>query len=214
MSAIEFNVFGQLSVKKRLKLMTLPPAKKRKIMVQIGKRLHKEVRRRLRTNTDLEGKPFAPRSDKKKGKMFKKMGRQAYYKSTDAFTEISFKGLAGVIAREHQEGRQMTYNAYMAQRDYGSPQYDAPATKKQAKALRDAGYRRKVGKKWQVPSLMWITRNIKLGQAGLIIKTLRDQASKTSWVIDLPSRAFLGATKHDIWQIVNMIFNETINAEA
>lgn len=214
MSAVKFDVFGQLDVKKRLKLMALPPAKKRKVMVQIGKRLHKEVRRRLRTNTDVDGKPFAPRSDKDKGKMFKKMGRMAYYKSTDSYTEISFKGLAGAIAREHQEGLQMTYTAYMAQRDYGRPDYDAPATRKQAKALRDAGYRIKRKKKWQVPSLMWITKNIKLGQAGLIIKTLRDQASKTSWKIDLPSRSFVGASRHEIWQLVNIIFNETINAEA
>jgi phage virion morphogenesis protein len=215
MSALKFDVFGHLNVKKRLALLQLPPAKRRKVMVKIGKRLHSETRRRLRSNSDVKGKPFAPRKDKARGKMFRRLGRMAYYKATDSYTEISFKGLAGVIAKEHQEGLQATFTAYQAAKQYGTPDYDAPATKKQAKALRDAGYKVKRGKKkWVSPSLMWITKNITLGQAGLMIKILRDQVSKTRWIIELPQRAFLGASESDISQLVNIIFNETINAEA
>lgn len=214
MSAIKFDVFGQLDVKKRLQLLTLPPAKRKRVMTQIGKRLHSETRRRLRTNSDVQGKPFAPRKVKEKGRMFRKLGRFAYYKSTDAYTEISFKGLAGVVAKEHQEGQRIVYTAAQAAKEYGTPDYEAPATRKQAKSLRDAGYKIKRGKKWMVPSLMWITKNIKLGQAGLILRALRDEVSKKRWIIELPERAFVGASPNDIYQLVNIIFNETINAEA
>ncbi|UUA73090.1 phage virion morphogenesis protein [Cellvibrio sp. QJXJ] len=214
MSAIKFDVFGQLDVRKRLKLLTLPPAKRKRVMTQIGKRLHAETRRRLRTNKDVTGVPFAPRKEKRKGRMFRKLGNAAYYKSTDAYTEISFKGLAGVIAKEHQEGQRVVYTAAQAEKDYGTPDYDEPATRKQAKSLRDAGFKIKRGKKWQAPSLMWITKNLKLGQAGLILKALRDEVSKKRWIIELPERAFLGASPNDINQLVNIIFNETINAEA
>lgn len=212
---IQFDVFGELNVQKRLQLMTLPGPKRRRMLAQIGRQIQRDARRRLRQQRNVDGSPWAPRKDGSGRKMLRKMGKHAYYKVTADFTEVSFKGRIGAIAKEQQEGIRQTVTAGQARTRAGQPRYDDPATRRQAKALRDAGYkiRRKGTKGWRKPSLKWTQENLKQGQAGLIIKILRDEASKASWTIELPSRSFLGVTQRDIRQMVNTIFDNTINAK-
>lgn len=212
---LDFDVFGQLSVKKRLQLMTLPGPKRRRMLSLMGRKLQRDARRRIRRQQNIDGTSWEARADGSNRKMMRKMGKQMYYKATPDFAEVSFKGAVGRIAREQQEGIRETVTASMARSRAGQPNYDDDATKKQAKALRDAGYkiRRKGTKGWRKPSLKWTQQNLKQGQAGLIIKLLRDEASKASWQIELPSRSFLGATNNDIREMVNTIFDNTIHAK-
>lgn len=215
MSMIQFDVFGQLSVKKRLQLMTLPGPKRRRILSQMGRQLQRAARKRIQQQRNVDGSPWQARKDGSGRKMMRRLGRKMYYKATPDFTEISFQGHAGSIARYQQEGFRQSVAASPALAKKGQPSYDENASKRQAKALRDAGYkiRRKGTRGWRKPSLKWVQENLKRGQAGLIIKILRDQASKASWQINLPSRSFLGATPHEINQFVNTIFDNTINAK-
>lgn len=212
---IQFDVFGKLSVKKRLQLMTLPGPKRRRMLSQMGRQIQRTARKRMRQQQNINGTPWEPRKDGSGKKMMRRIGRQMYHKANPDFAEISFRGPAGRIAREQQEGSREVVTASQARSRAGQPRYDDNATRKQAKALRAAGYkvRRKGTKGWKKPSLKWIEENLKQGQAGLVLKILRDEASQASWDIVLPPRSFLGLTENDIWQMVNTIFDNTINAK-
>ncbi len=70
-----------------------------------------------------------------------------------------------------------------------------PASKAQARKLRELGFKRPGKRKhsYRSASLGWITGNLNAAQAGLLIKKLKDEPVKESWEIALPARPFLGA---------------------
>lgn len=210
---IKFDVFGQLSVEKRLQLMTMPAPKRRRIISGIGREIKRSAIRNIRNQRNVDGTPWKERADGSGRKMMLGMRRRIYYTVSHASTEISFKGKAKYIAREQQDGSRTIMTAGMASSRAKDTHYEKPATRKQAKALREVGYkiRRKGTKGWKKPSLKWIENNMKVGQAGLILRTLRNEPSKTQWEIVLPPRSFLGLSEVEVKDMVNRIFDSTIN---
>lgn len=213
MSAIRFDVFGQLDIKQRLQIMQLPANKRRQLMGGIGREIKRQSIRNLRARHDVHGNPWEPRKRGPKRKLLRHMNRQiAPNFVTPGAVEVRFKG---VVAKQQHDGYTKTMTAASAARESGNrAHYEEPATKKQAKALRDEGfkYRVKGSKKWRRPSLRWISQNMKQKQAGLVLKILRDEASKKSWVTTIPARPFLGMTETQINQAVNKIYDNTINS--
>jgi len=105
----------------------------------------------------------------------------------------------------------------------GSPDYDAEATKAQARALLKEGFKRPVGKyrsgakkgqrKNRRVSQKWIMENMTLGQAGLILRLLRDEAeSKKAWELTVPARPFFGLRKADATELSDRLI-KTIFAD-
>lgn len=212
---ISLDMHGQLAVKQQIELLKLNPKKRKRINGQMGRKVRVLSRKRLREQKGLNGRAWEPRKARDKGqskKMMRKTGRGlvTYYTADSAV--ITLKSTKhGRIAYAQQHGIGETFTASRAKSQYGEPDYQAPATKKQARALRDAGYkrRRENGKGWVKPSLTWIAENLKLGQAGLILRILRDeQTTKNSWVIKLPERSFLGVTEQEIKQLVQSTMKE------
>jgi phage virion morphogenesis protein len=130
----------------------------------------------------------------------------------------------GRLAREHQEGMDQFFKM-SGDKNYGGGKYDQPATDRQAKALIVSGYkirkarklnwneesaykkRRKNGaSEWVTPSKAWIKRNIKMGQAGLILHELGYSSAKRSWTIERPSRSFLGASKEQVTDMLDEVY--------
>ena len=64
------------------------------------------------------------------------------------------------------------------------------------------------GKGWKKATLKWITTNLSQQQAGLILRTLRDEESKTRWTIQLPERSFLGQNQVEYKALRNQMLNE------
>lgn len=76
------------------------------------------------------------------------------------------------------------------------------ATRQQARALKELGYKIRNGKRWKRPSGIWIQKNISRAQAGVIIREMSGVAAKSTWKIVLPARAFLGASDAEFNQIL------------
>ena len=96
----------------------------------------------------------------------------------------------------------------------GNKSLKSPATRKQARKLRELGFKRRRGKgwrgnRWMQPSLKWIEANMSIAQAGLIIRILGD-APKEHWTTVLPSRAFLGATVAEQAEMVDVLASQII----
>jgi hypothetical protein len=89
---------------------------------------------------------------------------------------------------------------------------DKPATAQQAKALREAGFKIKLpgsasGKGWRKASQSWIRNNLTARRAGVILRSLRGEQTKKTWLIPTTPRSFLGATEQDVLDITNIIFS-------
>lgn len=211
MTAIKIDIFGQLNIEKRLKLLQLPPAKRRQLLGGIGREIKRQSIRNLKAQRDVEGRPWAPRKRGNDRKLLRRLARQVQANFvTPDFVEVGFKG--AVAYQQHEGTTQVMTGALMA-RQAGSGA-DEPATRKQAKELRNENYRVRVkgSKKWRKPSLQWITQNLKQKQAGLILRILREQTPKKAWITTVPGRAFLGATNAQVGAFVNKVFDNTINS--
>jgi phage gpG-like protein len=212
MSAIKIDVFGALSIEKRLALLKLPPAKRRQLLGGIGREIKRQSIRNLKAQRDVEGRAWAPRKRGNDRKLLRRLSRQvAANFTTPDFVVVGFKG---AVAYQQHEGVTQVMNAAKMQREGDANNADSPATRKQAKALRDEGYTVKVKgtKKWRKPSLKWITENIQQKQAGLILRVLREQAPKKAWITSVPARSFLGATQQQVNTFVETIYDNTINS--
>jgi len=199
---------------KQLNLLTLSPNKRRQILRGAGRKVRRSSRDRIKAQKDLNGKTWQGRSNGRKKKMLKKLGKHIQVRTTANKVDVTFSGNnIGRIARAHQEGVSQTMTAKDAQKRYGTPDYKAPATRKQAKALRANGYkiRKSRGKGWKNPSLKWITQNLNSGQAGLILRILKgNQKGKSSWQLPLPKRSFLGQSQTEYKQLKNFMLDEAI----
>jgi len=212
--SVKVDISGHLGVKKTLQLLQQTPAKRKRILGQVGRKVRVASRQRLRQQRDINGRPWAPRKSQSKRKMLRGLSKRMAVYSDPKKVDITFdNGVVGKIARAQQEGIATGMTAQKMQRIHGEPDYGAPATRSQAKALRAEGYkiRRANGKGWKNATLKWITENLTIGQAGIILRLMRDKASTSSWVIPLPARSFLGASEKDVNAMVDTIFENTLN---
>lgn len=103
----------------------------------------------------------------------------------------------GRVAAKHQHGHTEEWDASKAEkRNRSGKSQDDPATRRQAKRLRELGYRIRRGRGWKRPTLKYITENMTIGHAGAVIRALKG-SSKDKWQVHLPARSFLGVTDTD-----------------
>ncbi|MFC6977591.1 hypothetical protein [Microbulbifer taiwanensis] len=77
--------------------------------------------------------------------------------------------------------------------------------------MKQEGYKvRMAGGRRKKPTMKWMLENLTLGQAGLILRQMRDEEPKKSWVIPLTDRSFLGADQREIDELANTVFDETL----
>lgn len=204
-----FDVVESMGVQNRLKLLQMSAGRRRRLLSNLGRKVRVNSRKRLRTQTDLNGQAFQERSSKSRKAMLRGLSKRMHVKASETEVEIGFTGVAGIIARKQQDGISEIMTADKAARINGSTDYKAPCTRSQARSLRDAGYkvRRSSGKGWRRASMKEILATMTQGQAGLVLKTLRNQQSKKQWEIPLPARSFLGVTDRERTELVDDIFN-------
>jgi len=162
--------------KQQLELLTLNPRKRRRIMRGAARKVRRNSKARIRNQKDLAGKNWQQRSNGKKQRMLRKLGKHMQARSTPDNAQVTFGGsVAGKIARAHQEGADLEMTASEAARKYGTPDYKGDATQGQAIALRQEGYkiRRSKGKGWKKASVKWIKDNLNRGQAGKILRIMK-----------------------------------------
>ncbi|MDO6426233.1 phage virion morphogenesis protein [Thalassotalea sp. 1_MG-2023] len=199
-------------VLKELKLLTLNPQKRRRILRGAGRKVRRDSKKRITKQKDLQGKTWQGRANGKKTKMLRKLGKNLQVHTSPNKAQVTFGNkLVGQIARAHQQGVTLEMTAKEAAKKYGTPNKTAKATRQQAKSLRQEGYkiRKNKGKGWKNPSLKWIQENLTFYQAGLVLRTMRDeQNKKTKWSIPLPERSFLGQEAKEYKQLKNYMLSE------
>ncbi|MGR6871181.1 phage virion morphogenesis protein [Pseudomonas sp. HK3] len=203
-------------IEKFKEMMSLPEGKRRTMLRSMGRGVRRTARTNMKNQKNIDGSAYESRKEKsnKKG-MFKRLGRGLIVPTeTDSVRVAWASPDVGKVARAHHEGLQETFTAVKAVKQYGRPHYGDPATKKQIKALLAEGFKvkRKTGKKgktkWVTPTQKWIKENIFLGQAGLILKAMRNETPKKQWSINLAKRTLLGATQEEVYELAEQILSK------
>ncbi|WP_279455241.1 phage virion morphogenesis protein [Aeromonas veronii] len=147
----------------QLNLLALPPQKRKRLVWRAAAELKKLAARHVRQQQDPNGKPWAPRKRGKR-KMLRGLPKllEIHAPSQDV-AELGFKRgtmnvHAGVIANTHQKGH--TYQVTAAsRRSIASSEGSKlkPATKAQARKLRELGFKRQGGAQGVIPlGVAWL----------------------------------------------------------
>lgn len=215
-SHLDFDVRGLVHAQHLVQLLKLSAGKRRSVLNKVSKRVRTQSRGRLRAQRDLDGQAFAPRRAQRKGKMLRGLGKRlnvTRLTGTEAALGWANRRVSR-IAGQQQRGHVETYTVEKARRRGKALDPNAPASRDQARALRQAGYRVRKGKRWTRPSASWIQQNLKAGQAGLVLSILENKPKRNSWQITLPPRSFLGATPAEVRDLVGTVLQQTLNAPA
>lgn len=206
---LSVSLKGDLTLRNQLKALGLTPKERLKYHRLLGRKVITNSRQRVKKQQGLSGTGWQQRKSGR-GKMLRKLMRSpnpalfAGYKTA----KITWKNnRAGQVARRHQDGISETMTAQKAKKRNGTPDYDAPATAAQAKALIKEGFKLYRGKsksgksngktRQRRVSQRWIRDNMTLGQAGLILREMTNKPSQQSWEIPTPQRDFLGMSKQE-----------------
>lgn len=205
----EINVTGADNIRLNFEQVKSPALRKRLFTVA-ARQLIKAAKQRITAQTDLEGRAFTPHAKNRRRKMLARLIRRISATVTDSGAYVGWNNpFEGGLAAKHQYGFTQSFNKSQFKQQTGSR--SDPATRQQAKALLQAGFKyRSQGKGYKTPTLKWIVQNLKIGQAGLILRSLR--GSKTEWKTTLPARSFLGITAQDLADIDQLIQNELIKS--
>lgn len=211
---LSFDIRGLANAQEQLQLLALPAAKRRRLLNTATKRLRTQNRKRIRLQRNVDGTPYAPRRGSKKTKMLRGLAKDLRVVNLSSeHAVLGWKSrLVSRIAREHQDGLRETMTPARLRRLGKTPDYDAPASRSQAKALIKAGYQIRVNKRWKRPAISWVVANLNNGQAGLILAKLEVHPKKSSWHIDLPDRSVLGAQPQDVRDVLHTVLRQTLNA--
>lgn len=207
-SAFNVKVEGGLGIQQQLELYRLPPAKKRRVNQKLARKIRTAARKRIREQRDLQGKSYKARKEKKRGKMLRGLSKQLRVTSTEHEGVIDFASpVTAKIARLQQEGLDEKVTKAEALKTLNKKSNDLPATNKQARRLRKAGFKRKRtnGKGFVNASNAWIRENLTQGQAGIVMRKLEGKVSKNAWIIKGTARSFLGANKQDTQVLTEVI---------
>lgn len=217
---LSLNIKNEVSFQAQLKLLELPSAKRKQLLRKIATQVRKDSRQRIQRQSDLDNSPFTGRKANRdgktrKGKMLKNLAKAKHLKIRAEANKavIGYPNrLTGKIAKQHQQGHSERWTMRRYKRQQGKPDYGAPATREQAKALLGEGFKikRASGRGWKTPSIKWITNNLTIGKAGAVLRSMRDKKPAESWTIDLPARAWLGSSKKENIEHIEHIINEFI----
>jgi len=189
-----------------MQILAMPKNSRRRLLFRVAKLVIRDSKKHVKNQTDLQGKPFVARQRKRTRKMLSRLVKGLKVVNNNAtHATIGFSSSKNAsIAAKHQFGHTDKITASALKKGKGR---NAPATRRQAKALRAAGYsiKTKNGKRDKTPSLKWVQSNMKIGQAGMALRYLREQQGasiKSSWETKIPARSFLGATSREVTQYI------------
>ncbi|KLP41776.1 hypothetical protein [Enterobacter ludwigii] len=209
---VDYNPDEFLAAHEKLALITMPEAKRKRLLYRLGKRgIIQQAKRNVRNQQAPDGKEWAKRARGGKRRMLVSLPKMLT--ANDATSErvvVRFKygvmaksGLPmGVLGRIQQDGITMTQNAEQA-KAWSKGSASKMCTKQQARKLRKLGYKRPNGEGgYTRANMAWMQENLSWRQAGLIIRKLDGSTSKKSWQIRVPGREFLGARAQQLKEMI------------
>lgn len=200
-------------------LANAPAEIRTRVLKVVAKRVLQLSRQRTTKQTDLEGNRYKPHHIRlpphkhRTRKMLTRLAKRMRIVSiNDTETVIGWaSSFEGMIAAKQQLGYTQTMNARKNDQEDKSPRgrvLTGPATRQQAQALLDVGYKRRVKAGWKTPSIKWIVSNITMKQAGVIIRKMRGSGNRATWTTTLPPRSFLGVSHADINELIGLAVTE------
>ena len=219
---LDLDIRGLLDADALLALLELSPQLRRRLLNNVTKRVRSMSRKRVRTQQNLDGTPFAERKGSAKGKKKMEAGLAKLLQVTRVSPDEAELGWKNALTRwvasqQHNGATERRTAAQM--RRWNRVPTGVACTDKQAKRLRQLGFRVRVpGKKTlSKPSVAWIQEHVNYAKAGLLIRILNDEKTETSgaqsWDITLPKRQFLGVgIGQETSQLVNQVFQQILNS--
>ncbi|MBC17038.1 MAG: virion morphogenesis protein [Desulfovibrio sp.] len=194
---------GRMRLYEQLDIVSLPHRTRRNITMRMGRSIIKDAKQNIRRQRTIHGRSMAERKGTRtKRKLLRKMGKglKPFMRGPNRVDLTWANGMTAKIADRHQRGIPEQWTAPKAEKVYGKPDYDNPATRGQARALKAEGYRLRVKKKrgkgctLRRVSMKWIMQNLTVGQAGIILRQMRDKTrrGKQRWEVKPTARPFLG----------------------
>ncbi len=208
----ELNRAQAAELRRVLKETEMPKAKRQRLLWRIAKYgIIQASKRNARNQQTPDGESW-PKRKRGKKKMLRKLPKLLKVKELPAIEAVRiylFGGNykngdknvpAGYVGAVHQGGAtiNMKASSYSGQPSQGGQM----ATRRQAKKLRDLGYKVRWGERWIKPAISYITAEMKTDQAGFLIKKLSGRKSKRTWTIDIPARVFLGVSDEEFNKIL------------
>lgn len=213
---------GVLGVREQLALLRLEPRLRRRLLNNVTKRLRTMSRKRIRSQQNLDGSPFATRKNPEPGQKKMEAGLGKLLQVTSLTPEQAVLGwknnLTSWVAAQQHNGATERRTAQQMRR-WNKVDEGSMSTPKQAKRLRRLGFKvRQAGKKrLSRPAVAWILEHVSYMQAGLLIRILDEEQGEStgadSWEIKLPKRQFLGANSNrDTSELVNLVLEQILNS--
>lgn len=198
-----------LRLREQLELIGLDQKKRRKILKKIGQYVTKKTKKDIRAQRDPDGRAWRKRKRGKK-KMFKGLVNKLahFQKNSNREVYIGWPSRRGIVASSHHEGKvekSGLKDRVRQGKKLKEPKKDDPATREQAKELREAGYRlaaqgrQKRGKK---PTIKFITDNMTVGEVAKKVSELENKTPARKWDIDRPKRRLIGISQKRVAMII------------
>lgn len=209
---LSLNSSQAKALRKTLAGLDMPRKKRQRLlwrMASLG--IIPASKRHARNQTSPDGQPWEPRQRGKK-KMLLGLAKLLKVKELpeQEAVRIYLQGgdhqsggkrmPAGYIGAVHDAGA--TIKASAANYKSQPSQAGQKATKRQAKKLRELGFKVKWGERRVKPAVSYITAQMSRAQAGYLIKKLSKAEKKNAWTITLPSRVFLGVSDDEFNNIM------------
>lgn len=193
-----------LSASQALEALMLPPKKRFWILKDLGRWEIRNVKSRIKRQKDTQNKAYE-KSKSGKGPVLKSFanGMEPYVLNGAKNLKVTWKNrVKAKKAAVHQHGLTETVTAAQhiksQNKKFGEPDYGAQATDAQAHALRRLGFKiKRKGGGYNRLSKRNIQKRFTLGQAGIMIRKMRDGTTKgkQSWTIETPKRELVGTKK-------------------
>jgi len=188
-----------------------PDARDRRMLARrMGRKVVTLDLRRVRKQKNIDGTPFAPRKDKRnRRRLLEAIHRNIVVYGQGDGAKVTYRGKYAEFAFQQQFGVGKEWTNEEAARCYGHPDYGAPATRRQARALVFLGYRRG-GKRrgWRRVTVLQIEKTMTLGQAGRIIREMRGglpPGTPIRWNDRPPKRVALGVTDKEAEKLTEQV---------
>lgn len=219
----DLDARGVLDVREQLALLQLEPRLRRRLLNNVSKRVRTMSRKRIRSQENLDGSPFAVRKNPEPGQKKMEAGLGKLMQVTSVTADEAVLGwknsLTSWVAAQQHNGVSERRTAQQMRR-WNKVDEGSMSTPKQAKRLRRLGFKvRQAGKKrLSRPSVAWILEHVSYMQAGVLIRVLDETRGETtgadSWEIQLPKRQFLGANSNtDTTELVRLVLQQILNSQ-
>lgn len=192
---------------------------------KLGGYVRTVARRNVRRQRTVSGEAFAPRKRQRdQRRMLQGLAQSltVISRASEGGVVVSWRNpLEAHIAARHQFGIGERWTPRRAAAAYGIPDYKAPCTRRQARALIAAGFRLPVPgprgvRAFKRVSVQWLEAHFSLGHAGLVLRIMRTgrHQGRQTWRDTVPVRDFLGITSADADKMCVRIINTVLARKA